>query len=84
MRKLFRISFIVLIAVLALAITVLSPAVTGYAADIKTGEIAEVAAELHPSNEVMRELHPDMYKSQDTVGIYGTGKYKTPPLEGAR
>ena len=61
------------VVVLALSLLTVSPATAA------AGEIAEVAAELHPPNEVQRELHPDMYKSADTVGIYGSaGRYKQP------
>lgn len=73
MEKLRHAVFTVMLGVvLALAMTVMPPAAVGYAAGAP-GEIAEVAAELHPPNEVTRELNPDMFSAPDTMGIYGAG-----------
>lgn len=54
---------------LVLTIVVVSAIATGYAASPQPSAVTEVESELHPPNEVMRELHPDRYKSHYTGGV---------------
>lgn len=52
-----------------LALIALTLTMAAYAAGLRPSVVTEVESELHPPNEVMRELHPDRYKSKGS-GVY--------------